>query len=38
MRQDLIPTAPLVQGSSRRITIMRFRPADIRVINRRVRF
>ena len=25
----------LVQGSSRRITIVRFRPADIRVINRR---
>ena len=28
--------APLVRGSSRRITIMRFRPADIRVINRRI--
>jgi hypothetical protein len=27
--------APIVRGSSRRITIMRFRPADIRVINRR---
>jgi hypothetical protein len=27
--------ALLVRGSSRRITIMRFRPADIRVINRR---
>jgi hypothetical protein len=27
--------APLVRGSSRRITIMRFRPANIRVINRR---
>jgi hypothetical protein len=26
---------PLVRGSSRRITIMRFRPANIRVINRR---
>ena len=26
--------APLVRGSSRRITIMRFRPANIRVINR----
>jgi len=25
----------LVRGSSRRITIMRFRPANIRVINRR---
>src|SRR5262249_9993366 len=25
-----------VRGSSRRITIMRFRPADIRVINRRI--
>ena len=25
--------APLVRGSSRRITIMRFRPANIRVIN-----
>ena len=27
--------ACLVRGSSRRITIMRFRPANIRVINRR---
>jgi hypothetical protein len=27
--------AMLVRGSSRRITIMRFRPANIRVINRR---
>ena len=27
--------ALLVRGSSRRITIMRFRPANIRVINRR---
>ena len=27
--------AQLVRGSSRRITIMRFRPANIRVINRR---
>ncbi len=26
----------LVRGSSRRITIVRFRPADIRVINRRI--
>jgi hypothetical protein len=26
---------PIVPGSSRRITIMRLRPADIRVINRR---
>jgi hypothetical protein len=30
-----IECAPLVRGSSRRITIMRFRPANIRVINRR---
>jgi hypothetical protein len=30
-----IEPAPLVRGSSRRITIMRFRPANIRVINRR---
>ena len=30
-----IEPAQLVRGSSRRITIMRFRPADIRVINRR---
>ena len=28
--------ASSVRGSSRRITIMRFRPADIRVINRRI--
>jgi hypothetical protein len=28
-------SAQLVRGSSRRITIMRFRPANIRVINRR---
>jgi len=28
--------ASLVRGSSRRITIVRFRPADIRVINRRI--
>jgi hypothetical protein len=28
-------SAPLVRGSSRRITIMRFRPANIRVTNRR---
>jgi hypothetical protein len=27
--------ARLVRGSSRRLTIMRFRPANIRVINRR---
>ena len=27
--------APLVRGSSRRIKIMRFRPANIRLINRR---
>ena len=27
--------APLVRGSSRRITTLRFRPAHIRVINRR---
>jgi hypothetical protein len=27
--------ASIVRGSSRRITIMRFRPANIRVINRR---
>ena len=27
--------APIVRGSSRRITIMRFRPANIRVIKRR---
>ena len=27
--------ALIVRGSSRRITIMRFRPANIRVINRR---
>jgi hypothetical protein len=30
--------APVVRGSSRRITIMRFRPANIRVINRRYSF
>jgi hypothetical protein len=30
-----IESARLVRGSSRRITIMRFRPANIRVINRR---
>ena len=36
MRQALsAQPAPLVRGSSRRITIMRFRPANIRVINRR---
>jgi hypothetical protein len=36
MRYDLrIQLASLVRGSSRRITIVRFRPADIRVINRR---
>jgi len=29
--------ALIVRGSSRRITIMRFRPANIRVINRRFR-
>jgi|GEM_PF-7003729 len=29
-------SASLVRGSSRRITIVRFRPADIRVINRRI--
>jgi hypothetical protein len=28
-------SASLVRGCSRRITIMRFRPANIRVINRR---
>ena len=28
-------TRAVVRGSSRRITIMRFRPANIRVINRR---
>ena len=28
--------ASSVRGSSRRITIMRFRPADIRAINRRI--
>ena len=31
-------SAPVVRGSSRRITIMRFRPANIRVINRRKSF
>ena len=36
MRHDLrIRFARLVRGSSRRITFMRFRPAHIRVINRR---
>ena len=36
MRQALsAQSALLVRGSSRRITIMRFRPANIRVINRR---
>src|SRR5580692_1329240 len=36
MRQGLrAQPALLVRGSSRRITIMRFRPANIRVINRR---
>jgi hypothetical protein len=36
MRQALwAQPALLVRGSSRRITIMRFRPANIRVINRR---
>jgi hypothetical protein len=30
--------ALLVRGSSRRITIMRFRPANISVINRRYSF
>jgi hypothetical protein len=30
--------ALVVRGSSRRITIMRFRPANIRVINRRYGF
>ena len=36
MRQALwARPALLVRGSSRRITIMRFRPANIRVINRR---
>jgi hypothetical protein len=33
-----IEPARLVRGSSRRITIMRFRPANIRVINRRENF
>src|SRR5208283_105340 len=37
MRHDLrIGFALLVRGSSRRITIVRFRPANIRVINRRI--
>jgi hypothetical protein len=37
-RYGLAPElASLVRGSSRRITIVRFRPADIRVINRRTR-
>jgi hypothetical protein len=36
MRNDLrIQPAPLVRGSSRRIMSMRFRPANISVINRR---
>jgi len=36
MRQALwAQPALLVRGSSRRITIMRFRPANIRVLNRR---
>jgi hypothetical protein len=38
MRYGFVPElASLVRGSSRRITIVRFRPADIRVINRRIR-
>jgi hypothetical protein len=38
MRYGFAPElASLVRGSSRRITIVRFRPADIRVINRRIR-
>jgi hypothetical protein len=38
MRYDLpIQPASLVRGSSRRIKIVRFRPADIRLINRRTR-
>ncbi len=37
MRYGLLPQpARLVRGSSRRIMAMRFRPANIRVINRRV--
>lgn len=36
MRYDLrVQSAPLVRGSSRRIMTLRFRPAYIRVINRR---
>jgi hypothetical protein len=35
MRQAQAGLALLVRGSSRRITIMRFRPANIRLINRR---
>ena len=36
MRYDLrAQSAPLVRGSSRRIMTVRFRPAYIRVINRR---
>ena len=33
-----VPSQPafLVRGSSRRITIVRYRPANIRVINRRI--
>ena len=34
--RPLTQPASLVRGSSRRITIVRFRPADIRVINRRI--
>ena len=35
MRQAQAGLAPLVRGSSRRIMIMRFRPANISLINRR---
>ena len=35
IRKLWVKPALLVSGSSRRITIMRFRPANIRVINRR---
>src|SRR5438270_6160609 len=36
MRYDLrVQSAPLVRGSSRRIMTLRFRPAYIRLINRR---
>jgi hypothetical protein len=39
LRHDLlIRFARLVRGSSRRIMTVRFRPADIRVINRRICF